>query len=178
MIKEGDRFERLVVEKFERSHSSHQLWLCHCDCGKTTIARGDKLQSGRTKSCGCLKLQLRQALENKDLNDDNILQKTLRELKTCLQESKETLNLAQKLASKNFHLAATNKCPGLGVWDLVERAKLSGLHLPSDYTKFQKTGRAKEMATALRSWALLVSEVLEAGDDEFKIIISIEKVHI
>ncbi len=30
------------------------LWLCQCDCGKRTIARGSHLKNGNTQSCGCL----------------------------------------------------------------------------------------------------------------------------
>lgn len=31
------------------------MWLCQCDCGKQTIVIGSKLQSGNTRSCGCLR---------------------------------------------------------------------------------------------------------------------------
>ena len=176
MITEGNKFGRLTVTSLERTHSGHQLWRCRCDCGNTTIARGDKLQNGRTKSCGCLQFLLSRALENEDAHDDSTLQETIKEIKGCLQDSKELLNLAEKLASKNFKEAAAKKCPGLGVWDFEERAKLTGLSLPSDYTNFQKTGQSKEVADALRSWALLVGEVIEAGNSEFKITVSIEKI--
>ena len=30
------------------------LWLCRCDCGSERIVRGSNLQSGCSKSCGCL----------------------------------------------------------------------------------------------------------------------------
>lgn len=30
------------------------LWKCQCDCGKICNITGDALQSGKTKSCGCL----------------------------------------------------------------------------------------------------------------------------
>lgn len=30
------------------------MWHCRCEaCGSTTIARGDNLRSGKTKTCGC-----------------------------------------------------------------------------------------------------------------------------
>lgn len=29
-------------------------WQCQCDCGNTTIVQNNHLESGRTKSCGCL----------------------------------------------------------------------------------------------------------------------------
>ncbi len=30
------------------------MWLCKCNCGQTTIVRGNSLGNGNTKSCGCL----------------------------------------------------------------------------------------------------------------------------
>jgi len=40
-----------------------QLWFLQCDCGKTTTAVASQVRSGKTKSCGCLKVQ-RQAQGN------------------------------------------------------------------------------------------------------------------
>lgn len=54
----GKRFGRLLVIKFDsvrgrrRSH-----WLCLCDCGKEKVAALDNLQNGKTKSCGCLRIE-------------------------------------------------------------------------------------------------------------------------
>lgn len=31
------------------------LWFCKCDCGNNNIISANKLTSGKTKSCGCLK---------------------------------------------------------------------------------------------------------------------------
>ena len=30
-------------------------WLCRCICGQQSVIRGEKLRSGHTKSCGCLR---------------------------------------------------------------------------------------------------------------------------
>lgn len=49
----GFKFGRLTV--IERATMDHQpKWLCACECGEKTIARGLHLKSGHTKSCGCL----------------------------------------------------------------------------------------------------------------------------
>lgn len=55
----GVRFDRLVVETRHGSlvspcGSSYPMWFCRCDCGRTTIVRGQHLRDGRIKSCGCL----------------------------------------------------------------------------------------------------------------------------
>ena len=68
----GQRFGRLtVIERAEDrvtpSGSKKIRWLCRCDCGNTKIVCGSELNSGDTRSCGCLhKEQLSQRLK-KDL---------------------------------------------------------------------------------------------------------------
>lgn len=52
----GQRFGRLkVVERVPRNkNSTHALWLCVCDCGREITCTSGRLQSGNTKSCGCI----------------------------------------------------------------------------------------------------------------------------
>ena len=51
----GKRFGRLVA--IERVGSQHKspLWKCICDCGNIIDVSLQKLNTGDTKSCGCLK---------------------------------------------------------------------------------------------------------------------------
>lgn len=54
----GQRFERLrVVAKAEK----YRGFLCECDCGKQKVCRADHLCNGRTKSCGCLSIEMANA---------------------------------------------------------------------------------------------------------------------
>lgn len=51
----GMKFNRLTVRNyFGRGKSNCALWLCDCECGKTTVVRTAELKNGHTKSCGCL----------------------------------------------------------------------------------------------------------------------------
>lgn len=51
----GKIFDRLTVVK-EESHIGHQrVWLCKCTCGNMITSTTYLLQSGRVKSCGCLR---------------------------------------------------------------------------------------------------------------------------
>lgn len=51
----GQRFERwLVLERGENDASGHVRWVCRCDCGRITLARGAGLRRGQSRSCGCL----------------------------------------------------------------------------------------------------------------------------
>lgn len=49
----GKRFGRLVVLEY----AGEKKWKCQCDCGETTIVSGTALNSGSTKSCGCLRIE-------------------------------------------------------------------------------------------------------------------------
>jgi len=50
----GKRYGRLtVLHEDGRGENGKIMWLCQCDCGGTTTARGDALRNGATKSCGC-----------------------------------------------------------------------------------------------------------------------------
>lgn len=50
----GRRFGRLVaLEASGRDRRRTTLWRCQCDCGRTAVLPGDRLQRGGVTSCGC-----------------------------------------------------------------------------------------------------------------------------
>lgn len=51
-IKEGDTFGRLVVEK---RCPEKRKWRCRCTCGHVTYVNPYSLNTGETRSCGCLR---------------------------------------------------------------------------------------------------------------------------
>lgn len=54
-VEPGQRYGRLLVVSREISSPyGYSRWLCHCDCGKSTIAKGCSLRRKHTRSCGCL----------------------------------------------------------------------------------------------------------------------------
>ena len=51
----GNKYGKLTVIEFAGIESHGQAtWLCECECGNTTITRGNRLRKGATRSCGCL----------------------------------------------------------------------------------------------------------------------------
>lgn len=50
----GRRFGRLTVVEYAGS----SCFKCRCDCGKEVVISTDRLNSGRTKSCGCLRKEV------------------------------------------------------------------------------------------------------------------------
>ena len=52
----NQRFGRLIaIKRIKNKLSKRTQWLCKCDCGNTKIVDMACLQSGDTRSCGCLK---------------------------------------------------------------------------------------------------------------------------
>ncbi|MDD6878095.1 MAG: AP2 domain-containing protein [Clostridiaceae bacterium] len=51
----GRRFGKLTVIGYAGKHGGMHRWKCVCECGNETIVGQTLLQSGKTKSCGCLK---------------------------------------------------------------------------------------------------------------------------
>lgn len=48
----GQRFGRLTVIDRGGTLRGYAVWVCKCDCGVLTEARGDRLRNGRRTSCG------------------------------------------------------------------------------------------------------------------------------
>lgn len=55
----GKKFGHLTVIKKskERGTQNEYMWVCQCDCGKTTIVRTYSLNNGDTTSCGHVRLE-------------------------------------------------------------------------------------------------------------------------
>lgn len=63
----GRRFGMLTVLAYAGKWDGMHHWRCVCDCGKETVVGQTPLQSGKTKSCGCL--QKTAYIENLQLID-------------------------------------------------------------------------------------------------------------
>lgn len=51
----SQRFGRLVVvSRAQNNADGRTMWKCVCDCGQETVVQGKKLNTGHTKSCGCI----------------------------------------------------------------------------------------------------------------------------
>lgn len=56
----GNKYGRLTVIAFDhKDKRGEYYWRCKCDCGNETVASGNKLRTGNTKSCGCLQREHR-----------------------------------------------------------------------------------------------------------------------
>lgn len=69
----GRRYGRLVVLYRDEDYvtpkgKKYVQWHCLCDCGNETTVQGNNLNSGKTQSCGCLKLESLRQDRNKKGN--------------------------------------------------------------------------------------------------------------
>lgn len=53
----GRRFGMLTVLDYAGKWDGLHRWRCQCDCGRETVVGQTALQSGHTKSCGCLQAE-------------------------------------------------------------------------------------------------------------------------
>ena len=52
----GKTFGKLKALKISEESTKTRKWVCICDCGKEVSVATNKLISGHTKSCGCLRI--------------------------------------------------------------------------------------------------------------------------
>lgn len=64
----GQRFGRLVVTKEDGYIGDRIAWECLCNCGNTTRVQGGHLQSGGTRSCGCMQIEMVTGENNHNYN--------------------------------------------------------------------------------------------------------------
>lgn len=55
----GIRYGKLIALELDSVRGVRGMthWICQCDCGKTTRVSSGNLSTGRTKSCGCHKIE-------------------------------------------------------------------------------------------------------------------------
>lgn len=55
----GQRFGRLVVESFSHMKKNISIWNCICDCGNEKKIDSSLMKQEKTKSCGCIQMEMR-----------------------------------------------------------------------------------------------------------------------
>lgn len=86
----GRRYGRLVVTAYEGTRDRQRYWRCRCDCGRETTVRQANLESGHTKSCGCLMRQTYR--DNMRLVDGTSVAMIEKRMKSPIQSNKSGYN--------------------------------------------------------------------------------------
>lgn len=63
----GSRFGRLLVLSVLYNPPNLIKWKCLCTCGNTVFVTTPRLKSGKTKSCGCLSIEMTRERNKKDI---------------------------------------------------------------------------------------------------------------
>ena len=61
----GRRFGRLTVIRQLENRNNRTRWLCRCDCGNQTEVPASNLVNGTCKSCGCLKKENQDKIQDR-----------------------------------------------------------------------------------------------------------------
>lgn len=97
----GIRYGRLVViafaGRFWVGYALRPFWKCQCDCGNKTIVAGMNLQSGGTKSCGCIRREIASKKDKIGKNNPNYIHG-----RNCsINNTKIVLELKEKIRKQN-----------------------------------------------------------------------------
>lgn len=124
----GKRFGSLTVTEYAGKQSGMHRWKCVCDCGKETVVGQTFLQTGKTKSCGCLQATV--------IYDN---------LKLCEGTSVTLLEARKKNTSKSNTSGYTgvyqNKRSGLWVAQITFKGKTYYL---GSYAKIEDAVKARQ----------------------------------
>lgn len=108
----GLRFHKLVVIAQADIKVGRKLyWLCECDCGNKTTVSGVQLRSGKTKSCGCLRVEVCRATATGSIR--NRLQPGvggLRDLYRNYQYNAKKRKLVFSLSIEEFKEITSSNC--------------------------------------------------------------------
>lgn len=58
VIKAGDKYGRLTIIREVESSGQYRAFYCKCDCGNNTTTLLSSLRTGKTASCGCLRIEV------------------------------------------------------------------------------------------------------------------------
>jgi hypothetical protein len=108
----GERFGRLTVIAKTDSKHNRSRWVCLCDCGQTCISTGHALQSGRKKSCNCLRREVSQQ-KAKVLHISNTLpdgEASFNLLYAVYRWQAEKRNLTFELSKDDFKRLTKGNC--------------------------------------------------------------------
>ncbi len=153
----GRRFGKLTVTAYEEKRAGMHRWRCMCDCGRETVVGQTLLQTGKTKSCGCMQAEVYK--ENMKLVDGTSIvalekSKHLRSTNTSgytgVYKNKKSGKWIARITfkSKDYHLGAYDK-----IEDAV-KARQRGEEMHEDfltwyykeYLPAKQRGNVEEMA--------------------------------
>ena len=119
----GDRFGRLTVISEDGYHIAPNgdrilMWLCKCDCGNYKSIRAKNVLSNGTKSCGCLKKEVKGRPKRKE---SEIKKSAITTIIRAYKSGAEKRGLSFNLSYDQVESLVTQECYYCGIKHSSER---------------------------------------------------------
>ncbi len=146
----GRRFGNLEVIAYERKQAGMHRWRCLCDCGKETVVGQTLLQTGKTKSCGCVQSStIRENLKLVDGTSVTILETTKKKLVSSNTSGYTGVYRNKRSGSWVAQITFKNKTYYLGSYRNLEdaiKARKCGEEMHDDFIHWYYGVYMKKMA--------------------------------
>jgi len=129
----GEVYGRLTViehshtKRYSTSKQTVQHWLCRCTCGNTVTVSSNSLNSGGTRSCGCIRKEeaARRRLEQLAKNPNRGLSKT-QEYDLWSAAKERSVRFGREFSIAVSDIVIPKMCPVLGIPLFKGNGKQSG----------------------------------------------------
>ena len=149
----GKRFGQLMVIGYEGKQAGMHRWRCKCDCGNETVVGQTLLQTGKTKSCGCIQQKI--IYDNLKLVDGTsvtILDSVKRRPNSSNTSGYTGVYLDKRTGKWIAHITFRRKKYNLGCYERIEdavKARRKGEEMHEDflnwyYQEYRKEGESHD----------------------------------
>ncbi len=125
----GKHFGNLEVIAYEGKQEGMHRWRCKCDCGNETVVGQTLLQTGKTKSCGCIKADtIRENLKLVDGTSVALLEATKKRQWSTNSSGYTGVYQNMKTGKYIAQITFKRKKYHLGTYDTIEEAVVARKH--------------------------------------------------
>lgn len=148
----GRRFGHLTVLEYAGKRSGLHQWRCLCDCGNETVVGQTNLQSGKTKSCGCLQAEtIRDNLKLVDGTSVTMLEAVKKHLMSTNTSGHTGVYFDKRSRKWGARITFKRKDYFLGSYDKIEdavKARKRGEEMHDDFLEWYYSEYCGEGAKA------------------------------
>lgn len=147
----GQRFGMLTVTAYAGKQDGMHRWKCRCDCGQETVVGQTLLQSGKTKSCGCLQRQIyAENLKLVDGTSATLLEALQKRTTSCSNSGYLGVYREAKSGKWAAQITFKGRQYHLGVYDRLEdaiQARRRGEEMHTDFLEWYHANHPAEEPT-------------------------------
>lgn len=158
----GKKFGKLAVVEISEKRGNYYYWKCICDCGNEAVIRGNRLTSGKTKSCGCLNKEIVSEKHLKDLTGQRfgrlkVLKRTRSERNNAVWLCECDCGNVKEIISANLIHGKTNSCGCLQreMASKLNTKRGNRYEICGDYVKVFLENSKEPMICDLDDWEIM-----------------------